>query len=333
MIHRHTTFTHSISRMILTLVASCILTLTGCPWQSYVQKHSGLPPVAFQGKPTLEELMSAVNTTRLVKQLQSQGARISIAGAPTLKAQMIVEQPRKFRMTAGLFDFTATEVDFGSNEKLAWLWVKQQPDPAVYYVHHDQLATTAARNFLPIDLNWITEAIGLVYLDPAGYHEGPFELEGGKYEIRSRFPSPSGEVSRRMIVDDRFGWVLEQHLTLANGQILASVKASEHSFYPRHGVSLPHRVQIQLLPGTENQLAFQIDVPRYQINNNIGDASQIWSLPEYDGYPQIDISKIAPPEVGRYAPPTLQQQVPPAGLNRNQTRIASPRYSSDLLSR
>ena len=52
---------------------------TGCPWQSYVQKHSGLPPVAFQGKPTLEQLMSAVNTTQLVKQLQSQGARLSVS--------------------------------------------------------------------------------------------------------------------------------------------------------------------------------------------------------------------------------------------------------------
>ena len=307
--------------------------LTGCPWQSYVQKHSGLPPVAFQGKPTLEQLMSAVNTTQLVKQLQSQGARLSVSGTPTLKAQVVVDQPRKFRLTAGLFDFTATEVDFGSNDQLAWLWVKQQPEPAVYYVHHDQLATTAARNFLPIDLNWITEALGLVYLDPAGYHEGPFELEDGNYEIRSKLNSPSGEVMRRMIVDDRFGWVLEQHLTLANGQVLASVKASRHSFYPRNGVSLPHRVQIHLLPGTENQMAFQIDVPRYQINNNVGDASQIWSLPSYEGYPQIDMAKMAPPQAARYAPPTLQQQVPDSGLDGNQTRIASPRYRNDLLTR
>ncbi|MBA60958.1 MAG: hypothetical protein CMJ76_01205 [Planctomycetaceae bacterium] len=333
MIQRDTTLPASFKRTWLARFAVCTLLLSGCPWQSYLQKHSGLPPVAFQGKPTLEQLMSAVNTTQLVKQLQSQGARLSVAGAPTLKAQMIVDQPRKFRLTAGLFDFTATELDFGSNDQLAWLWVKQQPEPAVYYVRHDQLATTAARNFLPIDLNWITEAVGLVYLDPAGHHEGPFELENGRYEIRSRLQSPSGEVMRRMIVDDRFGWVLEQHLTLANGQILASVKTSQHSFYPRHGVSLPHRVQMQLFPGTENQMAFQIDVPKYQINNNVGDASQIWSLPEYDGYPQIDLSKVTPPEVGRYAPPTLQQQIPPTGLHSNQTRIASPRYSRDLLNR
>ena len=309
------------------------LLLTGCPWQSYVQKHSGLPPVAFQGKPSLEQLMSTVNSTQLVKQLQSQGARISIAGAPTLKAQFIVEQPKKFRLTAGLFDFTATEVDFGSNDDLVWLFVKQQAEPAVVYVHHDQLATTAARHYLPIDLNWITEAMGLVYLDPAGFHEGPFQLENGTFEIRSRLQTPSGEVTRRMIVDDRFGWVLEQHLTQANGQVLASVKASEHSFYPRHGVSLPHRVQIQLFPGGENQMAFQIDVPRYQINNNMGDVNQIWSLPEYNGYPQIDLSKVSPPQAVNYAPPTIQQRVPAPNPHNNETRIASPRYESDLLNR
>ena len=84
MIHRQTTSVHSITRTVVAFVASCTLVLTGCPWQSYVQKHSGLPPVAFQGTPTLEQLMSAVNTTQLVKQLQSQGASLSIAGAPTL---------------------------------------------------------------------------------------------------------------------------------------------------------------------------------------------------------------------------------------------------------
>ncbi|MGC6450949.1 MAG: hypothetical protein ACON5G_10715 [Pirellulaceae bacterium] len=316
----------------LCLLMGCLL-LTGCPWQSYVQKHSGLPPVAFQGKPSLEELMSAVNTTQMVKQLQSQGAKISVAGAPTLKAQFIVEQPKKFRLTAGLFDFTATEVDFGSNEQLAWLWVKQQADPAVIFVRHDQLATTAARHYFPIDLNWITEAMGLVYLDPAGFHEGPFEHQNGSYEVRTRLQTPSGEVTRRMIIDNRFGWVLEQHLTQANGQILASVKASEHSFYPRYGVSLPHRVQIQLFPGSEYQMAFQIDVPRYQINNNVGDANQIWTMPKYDGYPQIDLSKMNPPQATQYAPPTIQQRIPASLPGANQSRIASPRYSSDLLIR
>ncbi len=321
------------SRWRLACLILTTILFTGCSWLSYFQRHSGLPPTAFEGKPTLEQLMAAVNSNQRVKQLQSQGARLSVSGAPTLKAQIIVEQPRRFRLTAGVFDFTATEVDFGSNDQLAWLWVKQQADPAVYYVHHDQLATTAARNFMPIDLNWITDALGLVYLDPAGNHEGPFELERGKYEIRSYLQSPSGNLLRRMILDDRFGWVLEQHLTMANGRVLASVKASKHSFYPKHGVSLPHRVQIQLFPGTEHQTAFQIDVPRYQINSNVGDATQLWSLPKYDGYPQIDMAKMAPPQVGRYAAPTLQQQIPPAGLNGNQSRIASPRYRSDLLYR
>ena len=87
----------SLPTVSLCVLMGCLL-LTGCPWQSYVQKHSGLPPVAFQGKPSLEELMSAVNTTQMVKQLQSQGAKISVAGAPTLKAQFIVEQPKKFRL-------------------------------------------------------------------------------------------------------------------------------------------------------------------------------------------------------------------------------------------
>ncbi|MEC7564078.1 MAG: hypothetical protein VX738_00205 [Planctomycetota bacterium] len=307
--------------------------LTGCPsWNNYVQQHAGLPPQAFQGKPTLEMIMTAVNTSQLVHQLQTQNARISIPGAPSLKANVIIDRPRRFRLTAGLFDFTRTEVDLGSNAERAWLWIREQPEPAVYYVRHDQLASTAAKYYLPIDINWLTEAMGLIYLDPAAQHEGPFALEQGKYEIRTRITSPMGPLNRRLIVDDRFGWVLEQHLTLDNGKSLASVTAGKHSFYPRHGVSLPHRIHIQLFPGQQNQLTLQIDIPRYQINQNTGDASQLWTMPQYDGFPQIDLSTMPAPQTSYYYPlkPTPVTPVQPPNY---QPQIASPRFRGDHLIR
>ena len=131
---------------------------------------------------------------------------------------------------------------------------------------------------------------------------------------------------------EAFGWVLEQHLTLDNGKSLASVKASKHSFYPRYGVSLPHRIKIQLFPGQQNQIAFQIDVPRYQINSNMGSASQLWTMPKYDGYEQIDLSTMPAPQTSYYYP--LEQVQPaPGNMPRYQTQIASPRFRGDNFNR
>ena len=321
------------SRFFIAALLMSIMLLTGCPaWNNYVEQHAGLPPVAFTGRPTLETIMATVNTSQSIQQLQTQNAKVSIPGAPSLKANVVIDRPRNFRLTASLFDFTRTEVDFGSNQELVWLWIREQPDPAVYFVRHDQLATTAAKYYMPIDLNWITDAMGLVYIDPAEHHEGPFDLGQGKYEIRSRIQSPMGDLNRRLIIDDRFGWVLEQHLTLDNGKSLASVKASKHSFYPQHGVSLPHRIKIQLFPGQQNQIAFQIDVPRYQINANMGNASQLWTMPKYDGYEQIDLSTMPAPQTSYYYP-LDQVQPAPGNIPRYQTQIASPRFRGDNFNR
>ena len=95
--------------------------LNGCPaWNNYVEQHAGLPPVAFTGRPTLETIMATVNTNQAIQQLQTQNAKVSIPGAPSLKANVVIDRPRNFRLTASLFDFTRTEVDFGSNHELVW---------------------------------------------------------------------------------------------------------------------------------------------------------------------------------------------------------------------
>ena len=274
----------------------------------------------------MESLMSIVNASQKVQAFQADNAKVSTAGSPTLKANLIAQRPHRFRLRAGLFDFTGTELDLGSNDNLLWIWLKQQPDPAVYFVRHDQFESTAARIFIPVNIKWMIEATGLVYLDPTQRHEGPFKVGQNKLEVRTQLPNG---LKRILIFDNRFGWVLEQHLKAPNGQLVASVLASKHRYYPRDGLSMPHRIKVRLLPGNENETQFQLDIPRFQFNNLMSNNPEMWKMPQPRGYKLIDLAKVKPQQTNYQSRSTLGPSARTANLPDYSQRSYAPRFRGD----
>ena len=182
---------------------------------------------------------------------------------------------------------TGAEIDLGSNDELLWMWVRRAPQPAIYYARHEQFHLSPATQMLPIDPAWLTEALGVAYLDPLAQHEGPFQTGDRRLEIRSRVFSPQGEMSRMTLVDDKYGFVVEQRVHDPAGRLIAVARASEHRHYPEVRVTLPHRVQVTLPPA---QMAITFEVPRYTINQLSGDPVNIFAMPQMNGYPLIDLA-------------------------------------------
>lgn len=253
--------------------------------------------MAFQGPPTIEQIAQHINSNT-VKQLEADRARISIDGLPSLTARLALERPRnfRFRVETGL---TGPELDVGSNPEMFWMWVKR--NEAVFYARHDQFAGSQARQMIPIQPEWISEALGVMYFDPAGKHEGPFDRGNNRVEVRSKVQAPDGELTRVLIVNNVYGWILEQHLYDPRGQLIASAKSSNHRHYPAEGVSLPHKVDIQLPPA---QLAFTLDVTQYRINALSTSAEQLFTMPKFEGSQLVDVA-----DPNFQPPPTAQASV------------------------
>lgn len=267
-------------------------------WPRRPDLHSP-PPVAFEQTPTLPDVLAAVNAnSEPVQQLQTEGATLTIAGLPPLRSEVALERPRRFRLQAELLQLTGTEIDLGSNDELFWLWIKRNPQPAVYFARHAQFAGSPLHRVLPIDPQWLSEGFGLVSLDPRQGYEGPYMEGNDRLWIRTRLPSPQGELIKVTVVHSRYGYVIEQHLYDAAGNPLARVEGSQHRYYPLEGVSLPHRVKVQLGSGQAASLAFQLDVGGYRINQIQGDPSRRWELPQLEGYPLVDLAD------PRFQPPT-----------------------------
>src|SRR5687768_3969420 len=74
-------------------------------------------PVVFPRAPTLAEISQFRNMTAgAVRQLQASGATLTVTGMPSLRADIALEQPRRFRLRAGT-SLTGQELDIGSNDE------------------------------------------------------------------------------------------------------------------------------------------------------------------------------------------------------------------------
>jgi hypothetical protein len=298
-----------------------VLVVTGsgasCPRRGRPVAQSA--PVVFGGTPTIQEAIDAVNAnTASVRQLQTDTATLSLQGMPSLRASIALQQPRDFRLRASLIGMGQV-LDMGSNDQVFWALVDAPQfatnmPRAVYFARHDQFRQSAARHLLPIQPHWLIEAFGVVRLDPSAVYEGPYARAPGQMEIRARTYSPDGDITKVIVLDDRFAWILEQHWYDWRGQLIASVVSGDHQYDSTFRVSLPHHIEVRLVPPQDS---FQIDVERYAINQLYSDPAQLWAMPDFQGYQRVDLagpSQDVLPESPPYGQPAYvpTAQMPPS---------------------
>ena len=97
-------------------------------------------------------------------------------------------------------------------------------------------------------------------------------------------------MTRVLQVDAKYGWIVEQNYYDANGQLLLVARASRHRFYPEDAVTMPHHLEVSVMPGQPTQMNFELDVSRYRFNRLTGPSSELFAMPEKDGYPAVDVA-------------------------------------------
>ncbi|MBI2479622.1 MAG: hypothetical protein HYV60_13615 [Planctomycetia bacterium] len=245
-----------------------------------------MAPAAFITPPTLEEIIYAVNAnTNRVQQLHSDSAWLSLPGLPGLRTTVSLEREQRFRLKAKLI---GPELDIGSNDELFWFWAKHTPEPVFFYASHRDFAASPTRGMFPVDPHWLIEAIGLVRLEPGGMHEGPYQRGDGRVEVRTRLFKPTGDLTRVLVIDERYGFILEQHLFDATGRAVASSRTSGHRYNASAAVALPHRIEIEM---PDAQLSLTIEVNEYAVNSLYGSPEELWGIPPFEGLTPVNIAE------------------------------------------
>jgi hypothetical protein len=296
-------------RLLLQLIVlATLLPTSGATCSRFRRADDALAPAAFLTPPTLDEIIYAVNANSgRVRALQTDSASLSSQGYPSLRASIAVEPPRRFRLRAS---FLGPELDVGSNDDQFWFWAKSSPEPGVYFARYDQLQSSSVQQLVPVEPAWLIEAFGLVHLEPGGQHEGPVARGDGMLEVRSRVGA-MGQFVRTILIDNKYGWVVQQQVTDTAGRIVAAAKAGNHRFYPEAGASLPHHVEVHI---PRAQLTFAIDVSQYSVNQLAGDPAQLWGLPQMEGYNLLNLAESPLADSAPWAPSPPTPLSPDASL-------------------
>jgi len=301
------------SSLLLLLTCATLLAAGGAACPRILQQYTAPAPVVFEGEPTLDRAIAVVNAnSEKIEQLQSTGATLKVPGVPSLRASLHYERPRRFRLIADT-SITGVELDMGSNNEEFWMWVKRNRPPAVYFCRHDEFHDSAVRDVIPIEPAWIAEALGVVHFDPRGRHDGPYVTGENRMEIRSKIPSPEGDMTKVTVLHSAHGWVLEQHVFDTTGNHIASAVASHHRYDPGTGVTLPRHIEIQL-PTIE--MSFTLEVSDYIVNSLTGDPASLWTRPDRNDVAPIDLGRIAR-DSSRLLAPQFDRQQPTQPRSRS----------------
>ncbi|MCE9632348.1 MAG: hypothetical protein K8S94_16770 [Planctomycetia bacterium] len=273
---------------LLLLVASVASSGASCPQVLRGYQVGTMPlPRTLPAQPSLDQIIAVVHdNTQRVRSYVATQAVLAVPGVPRLSARVACEPPRRFRLQAQTA-ITGPELDIGSNDDLFWLWLRQHKPPIVAFCRHEQYGQSAARRLLPIRADWMPEILGLVNFRPEDRHQGPFPLPDGRIEVRSTIDSPEGEILKSTILDGTTGLVSEQHLFMASGERLASVRTSRHRVDPRSGAALPHLVEVSW---PASGVDFKIELSSITTNTASGDPGQLWQMPAYPGYEPVDLA-------------------------------------------
>lgn len=261
----------------------------GCP--NMVRQYTAPIPRMLPPSPNCEQIVQVVNrNSSSVESYATQKAKVTAPGLPSLQVTVVYEKPRHFRMRAETM-FTGTEVDVGCNDELFWFWVKRPSPATMYFCRHEEYASSPARQMLPIDPNWLIEALGIVYLDPHAAHEGPYSVGENRLLLRTPVSSPEGTMMRETVVDAETGFVTEQRVYDPQGQLLARASSDSPRRDPLTGLILPKKVLIESPPAN---FTIKVELGNVDVNPADGVAAELFRLPTYENTRPIDLARVVP---------------------------------------
>jgi len=266
--------------------------------------YAAFGPRVLTQNPSLGDIMQVVNdNSAKIRSLYTTDATLTVPGAPSLRTNLVLERTKRLRLRAETA-ITGAELDMGSNDELFWVWIRRNPPPTVYYCRHEDFATSAAKQYIPIEPQWLFDAVGLVSFDGSLQHSPPTRNANGRLEIRTIIPSGTGNKSRMTVVDEARGWVMEQHLYDEAGTLVASALTNRHWRDPGTGAIVPQEIEIRS-PAT--QFTMKLDIRQWTVNSIPADPAQLFAMPSVPGWNTVNLA-----DPNMQASPPVTQSVPAA---------------------
>jgi hypothetical protein len=275
-------------------------------------------PAAFNTPPDQQQFLAWVlQHTANVKQVDAR-ILVTMTGTPKLRGSIQIERPNRMRLKAGVLGMNEMGVDVGSNDELFWIWTRVAlpgQSPTLMWADHESFrqSTSTIRKAVPLEPEWLIEALGLVDFSTYESHSQPTPQPGGRMQMISSRTRADGKQYRVTVFDARRGIIEQQSLYNQQGELIAFTNSSDHIFYPQHNISLPRRIELHLFQNGQ-EVTMLVTTDSYKINSLFGDPRLMWQMPDPSDVQRINLAPdIAPASrppsqlpAGGYAPSPQQ---------------------------
>lgn len=316
--------------VVVVFLSLVMLTQSGC--QIFRRAGTSSAPIPLRQQiqlPSQQQLLAALKSrSDSVRQLNSR-VTVSLPGAPKIKGTLQVEFPDRMRMKAGVMGASELGVDVGSNAQEFWIWSKAhlpgQP-PAFYHANHLAFARSPIRKSIPLEPKWLIEAIGLPHFSPTDVHYGPTQTPDGRMKLFTVHRTAGGRQTRATLLAGGTGLVEQQAIYDANNRLIAYTNSTDYKIYPDENLSLPQKVELNVLQPDGQMMKIKIDMGTFSINSLYGDPNKMWAKPTPPGgVRNIDLTQVSNQARPTNQPrPQYQQQQGSGYQPRYQP--ATPRY-------
>jgi hypothetical protein len=164
--------------------------------------------------------------------------------------------------------------------------VKRERD--LYYCRHSQFPNCPVRNVLPVDPDWLIEALGIVEFKDNEQHEGPYPSVDGKnnWVIITRRTNQNGQFVKKTTVDAKTGLVSKQEIFSPQNEMIAAAISDDYRLDVQSGISYARKVEIYYA-GATGKITINLGSPQFNQTTNI--ASNLYTMPTYEGRNPVDI--------------------------------------------
>ena len=273
--------------MFIPILLMC-LCLTGCAsLQNLFKRRDAAPPLITAAQPTLEQITSAINrNSHSIRNFTTENATVHIPGALVpLNARLTFERPQRLRIQGAVSTLSGQEFDFGSNDDIFWLWTRRGTNE-MWYCRHELYPISPIRSTIPINPEWLIEALGMVEFKPTDQHFGPTRMPDGTWEVVSHCQTPSGQYIKRTVVDAK-GWVIRQELYTPQNELIALAESSDMQIDRGTGIIYARRITVQS-QGMDGKMTIDLGSPTF--NTSVSFDPLMFVMPTFEGYRAVDLS-------------------------------------------
>jgi hypothetical protein len=198
--------------------------------------------------PTAPELVASLNeSARLVQALECRDVDLDCQQGHQpigLRAMMVCQKPRNFRMVAKIMGNTAA--DMGSNSQEFWFWVSKNDPPYLFHCSYQDYGTGQVRLPFPFQPDWITEALGIAEYDPSRQYE--VVGKGPTLDLVEQAVSAQGQPVRKVtrLSNNRGRWQVTAHILQdVQGHDICTAFVSELQQDPATGALVSRVVRME----------------------------------------------------------------------------------------